>query len=139
MLTLFLRPWHRAAVKSLPSSSIDYAPNRTLLGLFLRRVSAQGSLVATRHLHGRKTVSTSWDDWDRRSRTLASAFLDLGLEPGDRIAILATTRVEWAWIDTAALMRRCITVPLFPTETAEACAWALNDSGARLVIVENPI
>ena len=85
---------------------------RTLLGLFLERARRDSDREATRHLHHGTVVSTSWGGWERRSRTLATALIRMGTQPGDRVAILSGTRVEWAWLDMAIVMAGAISVPI---------------------------
>ncbi|MGM0575746.1 MAG: AMP-dependent synthetase/ligase [Myxococcota bacterium] len=111
----------------------------TLLELFRWRVRQDPDREATRHLRGDKVVSTTWGEWERRSRTLAAGLAAMGLQPGQRVAILSSTRVEWAWQDLGVMMAGGITVPIFPTEVAEGCAWQLRDAGVRVVFVEDPV
>src|SRR5271167_5155546 len=70
-----------------------------------------------------------------RVRALADVFRGWGLRKGDRIAILSENRWEWAVTDFAALAIGAVDVPLYPTLTAEQAAYALKDSGARVVVV----
>lgn len=111
---------------------------RTLTGLFQQRVRMDAERVATRHLRGAGVVTTTWSEWERRSRVLACGLVRLGLEPGDRVAILASTRAEWAWFDLATMLAGGVTVPIFPTEAAPGVEHILVDSGARVVLVEDP-
>jgi len=71
----------------------------------------------------------------RRVRGLAAALKLWGMQKGDRIAILSENRWEWAVTDFAALAIGAVDVPLYPTLTAEQAAYALKDSGARMVVV----
>jgi long-chain acyl-CoA synthetase len=66
---------------------------------------------------------------------LAREFLKWGVNTGDRIAIIAENRWEWAVADFAALSIGAIDVPLFPTLTAEQTATLLANSGAEVAIV----
>jgi long-chain acyl-CoA synthetase len=112
--------------------------DRTLLGLFLERARRDTEREATRHLHQDLIVSTTWGDWARRSRTLATALIRLGMKRGDRVAILSGTRVEWAWMDIAIMMAGGISVPIFPTEVSRTCAQLLTDCAPRFAVVEDP-
>ena len=111
----------------------------TLLDVLLRRAEAAGDQAATLHQRGETIVTTTWAEWVRRARTLAAGMIELGIGPGDRVAILSNTRAEWSWLETAATMAGAITVPIFPAEVADGCAHQLGDSGARLVVVEDPV
>ncbi|HEY0307292.1 MAG TPA: long-chain fatty acid--CoA ligase [Acidobacteriaceae bacterium] len=71
----------------------------------------------------------------RRVIALTTALKAWGMERGDRIAILAENRWEWAVTDFAALALGVVDVPLYPTLTAEQVAYALKDSGARMLVV----
>ncbi|MCB9728559.1 MAG: long-chain fatty acid--CoA ligase [Deltaproteobacteria bacterium] len=112
---------------------------RTLLELFEARAAVDPQAIATRHQSGDAVVETTWADWDARSRALAAGFVAMGVAPGDRVAVMARTRVEWAWLDLAIHRAGAVAVPIFPTEVAANCAFMLEDSGARLVVVEDPV
>ena len=62
---------------------------------------------------------------------------ELGLQPGDRVAIISQNRPEWAISDYACLAARCVDVSIYPTLTPSQTAYILNDSGSRVVIVED--
>jgi long-chain acyl-CoA synthetase len=71
----------------------------------------------------------------RRVQSLAVAFQNWGIQKGDRIALLSENRWEWALTDFAALALGAVDVPLYPTLTPEQAAYALRDSGARILVV----
>lgn len=71
----------------------------------------------------------------QRVRALATAFRGWGIRKGDRIAILAENRWEWAVTDFAALALGAVDVPIYPTLTADQTAELLADSGARVAVV----
>ncbi|AXC14860.1 Long-chain-fatty-acid--CoA ligase [Acidisarcina polymorpha] len=70
-----------------------------------------------------------------RVRALAGIFLSWGIKKGDRIAILAENRWEWATTDFAALAIGAVDVPVYPTLTADQTAELLVDSGSRIAVV----
>jgi long-chain acyl-CoA synthetase len=77
----------------------------------------------------------SSDQIYQRVRALAAAFTAWGIRKGDRIAILAENRWEWAVTDFAALALGAVDVPIYPTLTAEQTADLLVDSAARIAVV----
>lgn len=70
-------------------------------------------------------------------RQAGAAFMELGLKPGDRVAILSESRPEWMMADFACLSRGLVDVPIYPTLTAAQVAYIVRDSGARAVIVSS--
>jgi long-chain acyl-CoA synthetase len=70
-----------------------------------------------------------------RVHYLANVFVTWGIAKGDRIALLAENRWEWAVVDFATLVLGAVDVPIYPTLTAEQIALLLIDSGARVAVV----
>ena len=70
-----------------------------------------------------------------RVKNLAGALLELGLERGERAAILAENGPQWALMDLACQMCGLIVVPLYSTLPAGQVQTILSDSGASLVLV----
>ncbi|MFC4907754.1 AMP-dependent synthetase/ligase [Actinomadura gamaensis] len=67
---------------------------------------------------------------------LAKGLMAMGVEPGDRIALMSRTRYEWTVLDYAIWAAGGVTVPVYETSSAEQVAWILGDSGARGIFVE---
>jgi long-chain acyl-CoA synthetase len=70
-------------------------------------------------------------------RDLSLGLIDLGIEKGDKVAILANTRPEWSYFDFAALSAGATVVPIYQTNSPEECQYVLENSDARMVIVED--
>ena len=71
----------------------------------------------------------------------AAALKGLGLNPGDRVAILSKNCAEWMIADIAIAMAGMVSVPIYPTAGADTIAYVLEHSGAHAVIVgrlDNP-
>jgi long-chain acyl-CoA synthetase len=68
---------------------------------------------------------------------LARGLIDLGLQPGERVALLCTTRLEWSLIDFAITSAGGVVVPIYPTNSPDECAWVIGDSESRFVVVED--
>jgi long-chain acyl-CoA synthetase len=85
-------------------------------------------------------ASNTWhpissDELLSRVHTLANVFGSWGIVKGDRIALLAENRWEWAVVDFANLVLGAVDVPIYPTLTADQIALLLIDSGARVAVV----
>ena len=65
------------------------------------------------------------------------AFLEHGLEQGDRIALCIRNGVNWVAIDQAALGLGLIVVPLYVNDNAENIAWCIANAEARLLVLDN--
>ena len=68
--------------------------------------------------------------WSSACGTSGLAWRRLGMAPGDRVAILSESRPEWLLADFAILASGAVTVPIYPTLSAEQVAFILRDSEA---------
>jgi long-chain acyl-CoA synthetase len=73
-----------------------------------------------------------------RVRRLANGLIACGVREGDRVALMAHTRLEWPLVDYAVLAVGGVTVPVYETSSAEQLEWILSDSEAVVVVVETP-
>ena len=78
----------------------------------------------------------SWRDVVEQSARIAAGFHRLGLQRGDRIAVLLGNRVEFVLTMFAAAHAGLVTVLLSTRQQKPEIAYVLNDSGARLLIHE---
>ncbi|MGU3582224.1 AMP-dependent synthetase/ligase [Rhodococcus sp. C26F] len=70
-------------------------------------------------------------------RAVAKGLMASGIELGDRVAVLAATRYEWVLLDYAIWTAGGATVAIYETSSADQAQWILEDSGTKLLIVEN--
>jgi long-chain acyl-CoA synthetase len=68
---------------------------------------------------------------------IARGLIDLGLQPGERVAILCTTRPEWAYASFAITSAGGVVVPIYPTNSPEECEWVAGNSEARFAVCED--
>jgi long-chain acyl-CoA synthetase len=68
---------------------------------------------------------------------IARGLIDLGLEAGDRVALLCTTRLEWSLVDFAITSAGAVVVPVYPTNSPEECAWVASNSESRFIVCED--
>src|SRR3954447_16497510 len=68
---------------------------------------------------------------------IARGLIDLGLQAGERVALLCTTRVEWTYADFGITCAGACVVPVYPTNSAEECAWVVGNSESRFVVCED--
>jgi long-chain acyl-CoA synthetase len=77
----------------------------------------------------------TWQDYRAEVLALAAALVDAGLEPGDRVGLLAENRVEWLVADMAILAAGAVNVPPHAPLTATQILFQLRDAGVRWLIV----
>jgi long-chain acyl-CoA synthetase len=70
-------------------------------------------------------------------RNLAAGFRELGLDRGERVGILADTRMEWAQSDLALLAAGCVVSTVYTDSSPDQVEYLLDDPGAIGVVVEN--
>jgi len=68
-------------------------------------------------------------------RVISLGLSALGVQPGDRVALISDTRPEWVIADLAILSAGAVTVPLYPTLASEQIFEILNDAKVRFAIV----
>jgi long-chain acyl-CoA synthetase len=71
----------------------------------------------------------------RRVAGLSMALVELGVKPGDRVALFAANRPEWHTADFAIIGSGGVTVPVYFNESPDRITYILKHSGAHLIIV----
>jgi long-chain acyl-CoA synthetase len=79
----------------------------------------------------------SYPELGNAVREIGAGLVALGIEPGDRVALLSDTRPEWTLADCGALCAGAVVAPIYQTNSPEECAYVLEHSGARLVFCED--
>ena len=84
----------------------------------------------------------TWHEWSFAElgtavRELARGLAALGLEPGEKVALLGETRPEWTLADAAILAAGLVVVPVYQTNSPEECRYVVDHSEARAIILED--
>jgi len=112
-------------------------PERTILDFYRSEISSpRGQHYAHWTPEGRRVLTT--EQFFDRTAALSSALADLGIGPGDRVMLLSDNRPEWHMVDLATLSLSAVDVPIYGTLTSEQIAYQVKDSGAKVVVAENP-
>ncbi len=80
-------------------------------------------------------VDVSSEEALRRVKAVRFGLRSLGLQPGDRVAILSENRIEWALSDLAGQCAGGITVPIYPTLLDDTIEYILNDCQPVIIFV----
>jgi long-chain acyl-CoA synthetase len=101
----------------------------TLTQLFFTTVDRHAGLPAAfRSKVGGEWVAITHRETFERVQAISLGLRELGIEPGDKVAIISENRPEWALTDYACLCARATDVPIYPTLTAQQTAYILRDS-----------
>ena len=108
-----------------------------LVSLFLARAAEKADAPFLWAKRDGEWQSISWAEAARQVASLAASLKQIGLEPGDRVALVSENRPEWLIADLGIMAAGCVTVPTYTTNTTRDHAHVLGNSGARAVIVSN--
>jgi len=111
------------------------APLSTVNDLFSRVAAAASPRAILWQDEFGQWQPISSDQIYQRVRALAQAFLSWGAQKGDRIALIAENRWEWAVTDFATLAIGAADVPIYPTLTGEQEAALIRDAGCQIAVV----
>jgi long-chain acyl-CoA synthetase len=110
---------------------------RNVPELFLERVGRTPAAEAFRYPEGGTWRSLTWQETEARVRAVAGGLRALELRPETPCAILASTRIEWILADYGILFAGGATTTIYPSSTADECAYILSDSGSTFVFAED--
>ncbi len=107
----------------------------SLATMVLTRVRTYGERQVMRAKRKGRWQEVSWNALGEQISKTAQGLKAMGLQAGDRLAILAENRPEWAVVDLACLFLGAVDVPLYLTSTAKDIAYILHDAGVKAVAV----
>src|SRR5438309_6724048 len=93
--------------------------------------------VAVRYRDGDSWADVTYGEVGTIVSEVARGLIDLGIEPGDRVALVATTRPEWTYADFAISSAGAVVVPIYPTNSPEECEWVAGNSESVAVVCED--
>jgi long-chain acyl-CoA synthetase len=120
-----------------PPASTSAATSADTLGRMLLEALERHTGPAMTFRDGDLWAEWSFAEVGRMTSELARGLIALGLQPGDRVAILGGTCPDWTVADGASLAAGLTVVPIYQTNPPEECAYVLAHSGARAVICED--
>ncbi|GAA3171483.1 long-chain fatty acid--CoA ligase [Blastococcus jejuensis] len=120
---------------SVPATT-EVGPDEALPDLLAANVAEVGDQTGFRVHRGGAWHDVTWKEFADQVAGVAKGLIASGVAAGDRVAIQAKTRYEWAVIDFAIWAAGAVTVPIYETSSPDQVAWILSDSGATAVIVE---
>lgn len=109
----------------------------TLSECILQMRSRDSSMIALKHKKNNQWQEYNWKKYFEMSEAIGLGLKDLGIQTQDKVAIYSNTRYEWCVADLAIIGIQAVAVPIYQTVTAEDLEYILNNSEAKIVIIEN--
>lgn len=100
-------------------------------------IGQHGSETALSHKVDKVYQDISYATLAERIKDFCLGLTELGLQKGDRVALLSENRPEWAITDLAILAGGGVTVPMFSTLTSAQVEYIVRDSGAKILCVSS--
>ena len=109
----------------------------TIADLVSRSAAERPEHIAIRYKRDGEWHDVSYAQFSSIVDELALGLIDLGVQAGERVCILANTRPEWSYADMAITSTGAVVVPIYQTNSPEECLWVISDSGATAIVCEN--
>jgi long-chain acyl-CoA synthetase len=123
---------------AMPVAPVDRSTgSQTIADLVLLASERYADRPAVRHKRDGGWQDVTFGELGTIVSEIARGLIDLGLEPGDRVALLAQTRPDWTYCDFAITSAGGVVVPVYPTNSAEECEWVVGNSESRMVVCED--
>jgi long-chain acyl-CoA synthetase len=113
------------------------AANRTIARAAANAAERFGNRMAVRHKQGEEWRDHTFAEVSEIVDEIALGLIELGIEPGNRVGLLANTRPEWTYSSLAISRAGAVVVPIYPTNSPDECEWVAGNSDARIVICED--
>lgn len=111
----------------------------TIVELFEEQVHRSSVRPALRRHREGYWEEFSWKQWWDASERVAAGLIDAGVQSGDRVCVISSTRVEWVVVDMGIAMAAAVTVPVHPASTPEELGRVLDENDVETLVVEDPL
>jgi len=111
--------------------------SKTIADMIGRAADRYGDSVAAIHKLDGAWREVTFAEVGEIVSEIGLGLIDLGIEPGERVCILSTTRVEWTYCDFAISSAGAVVVPIYPTNSPEECEWVAGNSEAAAIVCED--
>ncbi|HET7824873.1 MAG TPA: AMP-binding protein [Anaeromyxobacter sp.] len=109
----------------------------TLPKLLRERARVAPGAVALREKEYGIWQRVTWEEYLGHVRRFCLGLRALGLEEGDKVAILSENRREWVWAELAAMSASAVGVGVYPTSPSPEVKYVVAHSGATIVVCED--
>ncbi len=117
--------------------TLEEISQKSIPGLLLERVKSSPEEIAFRYKDLGIYREVTWEQYWKQVEDFAFGLLELGLEPGDRVAIMGDPCPEWIYADLAVLCARAIGYGIYTTSSIEEVEYLMQTGGAKFFVAEN--
>jgi long-chain acyl-CoA synthetase len=111
--------------------------SQTIADLIPHSAREHAELIAIRYKRDGAWHDVTYAQLADTVQEIGLGLIELGIQGGERVCILANTRPEWSYVDMAATSAGAVVVPIYQTNSPEECHWVISDSDACAVICED--
>lgn len=118
---------------------IRHMPNgsTTLLHYLRASLDRPADRIAIRFKRRRAWIELNWRDYYRSCESAGLGLAAIGVQRGDRVAILSNTRWEWAAVDMGILGLGAVTVPIYQSYKPDELEFVLRHSESSVLVLED--
>ena len=109
----------------------------TIADLIARAAERHGGSPAIRYKRDGAWHDVAYAELGEIVSEVGRGLIDIGIQPGDRVALLCTTRPEWTYADFGITTTGAVAVPIYPTNSSEECQWVAGNSESRAIVCED--
>jgi long-chain acyl-CoA synthetase len=109
----------------------------TWVAALQQQVELRATATALRYRRAGAWQDSSWLEWHANARALGALLVARGIEPGDRVGLVANNGLQWVVADLAIQSIGAVSVPIYASSTADQTAFILGDCEAKLVFCED--
>ncbi|MBN2012297.1 long-chain fatty acid--CoA ligase [candidate division KSB1 bacterium] len=111
---------------------------QTLTAMFLDVVQKHGNKTSLMKKKNGVYEGIIYNEFGERVKYVGLGLASLGIQAGDRVALISENRMEWPFSDLGILSIGATNVPIYPTITSEQIQYILADSGTKIIIASTP-
>jgi long-chain acyl-CoA synthetase len=109
---------------------------QTVLDAFLKHADERPDATAALVKQKGAFAPVTWGQMRTRAERISAALIRWGIQPGDRVAIMMATSLDWTLVDLGVVGAGAISVPIYTSNLADECHFIMADSGAKLVFCD---
>ena len=111
--------------------------SKTIADLIPKAAEIYGDKPAARYKVDGEWTDVSFAELGGIVSEIGRGFMAMGLEPGERVSILCSTRPEWNYNSFAISSAGGVVVPIYATNSPEECEWVAGNSESSAIVVED--